>query len=125
MTRAPTNPVVHLELHTGDLAGARALYGGLCGWSTEQIESSAGSYLALDLGIGLGGGIVECAAPRSLWLPYVEVADVGEATDRARALGASVLLPLREGPVGWRSVVRTSVGGEIAFWQPKRSRVHA
>jgi predicted enzyme related to lactoylglutathione lyase len=26
----------------------------------------------------------------------------------------------REGPLGWRSVVSTPEGGEIAFWQPKR-----
>jgi uncharacterized protein len=122
MTHASMSPVVHLELHTGDLPGANALYRALCGWPTERIDASAGSYLALDLGNGLGGGIVECPAPRSLWLPYVEVADVGAATDRARRLGASVLLEPREGPVGWRSVVATPVGGEIAFWQPKRSR---
>ena len=122
MRQASTNPVVHLELHTGDLRGACALYRGLCGWPAERIRASAGSYLALDLGNGLGGGIVECATPRSLWLPYVEVADVGAATERARKLGASVLLEPREGPVGWRSVVATPVGGEIAFWQPKRPR---
>jgi predicted enzyme related to lactoylglutathione lyase len=122
MTHASRNPVVHLELHTGDLPGARALYRGLCGWPAERIQASAGSYLALDLGNGLGGGIVECPTPRSLWLPYVEVADISAATDRARRLGASVLLEPREGPVGWRSVVGTPIGGEIAFWQPKRSR---
>jgi hypothetical protein len=122
MTNASRNPVVHLELHTGDLPGARALYRGLCGWPAERIQSGAGSYLALDLGNRLGGGIVECPTPSSLWLPYVEVVDVGAATDRARRLGASVLLEPREGPVGWRSVVGTPVGGEIAFWQPKRSR---
>jgi predicted enzyme related to lactoylglutathione lyase len=120
MTQASINPVVHLELHTGDLARARAFYGDLCSWPTERIGASGGSYLALELGNGLGGGIVECATRRSLWLPYVEVADVGDATDRARLLGASVLLEPREGPVGWRSVVGTPVGGEIAFWQPKR-----
>ena len=30
-----------------------------------------------------------------------------------------VLLEPREGPAGWRSVVATPEGGEIAFWQPK------
>jgi hypothetical protein len=30
-----------------------------------------------------------------------------------------VLLEPREGPAGWRSVVSTPAGGEIAFWQPK------
>ena len=118
----PAHPVVHLELHTGDLPGAREYYSGLCGWRPEQIDAGGGSYLALELGGGVDGGIVECGTRRSLWLPYVEVADLAVVTDRARRLGASVLLEPREGPVGWRSVVATPAAGEIAFWQPKRPR---
>ena len=116
----PSKPIVHLELHTGDLAGARAFYAGLFGWRPERIETASGSYEALDLARGLGGGIVECPVPRSLWLPYVEVDDVAEATNRARSSGASILLPPREGPGGWRSVVATQAGGEIALWRGKR-----
>ena len=120
MTQASTNRVVHLELHTGDLAGARAYYEGLCGWEPHRIDCRCGSYLALELG-GFGGGIVECRTRRPMWLPYVEVADIDGATDRARALGATVLLDAREGPAGWRSVVATTAAGEIALWQPKRA----
>jgi predicted enzyme related to lactoylglutathione lyase len=112
------NPVVHLELHSTDLAGAGALYGELCGWRAQRVETRDGSYVGLELG-ACGGGIVECGTRRSLWLPYVEVDRVGEATDRARRLGARVLLEPREGPAGWRSVVATDAGGELAFWQPK------
>ena len=39
---------------------------------------------------------------------------------RARLAGASILLGPREGPAGWRSVVATRDGAEIAFWQQKR-----
>ena len=118
--RALSKPVVHLELHTGDLARARAWYAELCGWRPERVDAGCGSYLALELGGGLGGGMVECDTRRPLWLPYVEVTEIAEVTDRARRLGASVLLEPREGPAGWRSVVATPAGGEIAFWQPKR-----
>jgi predicted enzyme related to lactoylglutathione lyase len=115
-----SRPVVHLELHTGDAPGASALYAELCGWRPERIDTCHGSYLALEMGRAFGGGIVECATPRPVWLPYVEVADVGAATERARELGAAVTLEPREGPAGWRSVVATGAGGELAFWQPKR-----
>ena len=107
--------VVHLELHTRDRAAARSLYRELLGWRAATV---AGSYLALDLG-AVGGGIVECRTERSAWLPYVEVHDVRAFTDRARRLGAHVLLEPREGPAGWRSVVATPAGGELAMWQPK------
>jgi predicted enzyme related to lactoylglutathione lyase len=116
-----TNPVVHLELHTADLTGASSFYAELCGWRPEQISVPSGSYHALEMGGGPGGGIVECAARRPLWLPYVEVPDVAEATQRARRLGARVLLEPREGPAGWRGVVAAPAAGELAFWQPKRS----
>src|SRR4051812_29868478 len=70
----------------------------------------------------VGGGVVECPSGEPLWLPYVEVSDVGAATDRAQSLGGEVLLAPREGPEGWRSVVSTPGGGEVAFWQPKNGR---
>ena len=119
--RERTKPLVHLELHTGDLPEAQALYAELCGWRTEQIHVPSGSSMSLELGNGFGGGIVECQTRRPVWLPYVEVGEIHEATDRARALGALVLLEPREGPAGWRSVVATPAGGEIAFWQPKQN----
>jgi predicted enzyme related to lactoylglutathione lyase len=122
MKPLPSNPVVHLELHTGDLPQARALCSELCGWGSEWIDTRAGSYLSLELGDGFGGGIVECGTARPLWLPYVEVEAIAEPTERARRLGASVLLEPREGPAGWRSVVTTPAGGEMAFWQPKARR---
>jgi predicted enzyme related to lactoylglutathione lyase len=119
MTRAGKSPVVHLELHTGRVQDALDFYEGVFGWRTEEIVARDASYLALELG-GIGGGVVECPTERPLWLPYVEVPAIGEATDRARLFGASVLLGPREGPAGWRSVVATPAAGEIAFWQPKR-----
>jgi uncharacterized protein len=120
MSTGHSNPVVHLELHTGDQSGACSFYSRLCGWRSERIDTGSGTYWALGLGGGFGGGgVVECPTKRPLWLPYVEVADIAEVTERARGLGASVLLESREGPAGWRSVVSAPEGGEIAFWQPK------
>jgi predicted enzyme related to lactoylglutathione lyase len=113
------DPVVHLELQTCNLARACAFYTRLFGWSAEPIEVGECSYLALGLGEGIEGGVVERDSGTSLWLPYVEVADVTVATERARTLGASILLEPREGPVGWRSVVAAPAGAEIALWQAK------
>jgi predicted enzyme related to lactoylglutathione lyase len=120
MTAEPSKRVVHLELHTGDLTCAGDFYAQACGWCQERIDVGSGSYVALGLGGELGGGIVECKTRRPLWLPYVEVAEIAEATERASGLGAAVLLEPREGPAGWRSVVAAPAGGELAFWQRKR-----
>jgi predicted enzyme related to lactoylglutathione lyase len=120
MRSAHANSVVHLELHTGDLPGTIGFYAQLLGWRPERIQAGGGSYLALGLGDRLGGGIVECGAKHPLWVPYVEVPDISEATERAEQLGSEVLIGPREGAQGWRSVISARVGGDLAFWQPKR-----
>jgi predicted enzyme related to lactoylglutathione lyase len=120
MDPAHSRPVVHLELHTAALSDARSFYAPLCGWDGARIETRFGSYQTLRLGPLVSGGIVQCPTERALWLPYVEVGDVEAMTNRARQLGGRVLLPPREGPAGWRSVVATPAAGELAFWQPKR-----
>jgi len=111
--------LVQLELHTDDLPGASAFYRELLGWRTERLECRSGTYHGLTLGGALDGGIVECGVRRPIWLPYVEVKEIEAMTELGRALGATVLLEPREGPAGWRSVLATSHGGEIALWQPK------
>jgi predicted enzyme related to lactoylglutathione lyase len=117
--RTSRTAVVHLELYTGNLARASAFYHELFGWRAETIHAGGGSYEALELGDRIGGGVVECDTGHPLWLPYVEVTDISEATEHARLRGASVTLDAREGPAGWRSVLDVPAGGEIALWQPK------
>lgn len=119
---ASGRPVVHLELHTSDLEQARDFYRRLFGWRAERVESAGSEYTALELGGEVGGGIVECPTRLPLWLPYVYVDDIFAATRLAVRLGAIVLLGPREGPAGWRSVVRTPTGGEVALWQAKEPR---
>ncbi|HEX4009129.1 MAG TPA: VOC family protein [Solirubrobacteraceae bacterium] len=117
---ATPSRIVHLELHTHDRDAARAFYAELLQWRIEPITHRWGTYHALALGDLLDGGIVECGTRHAGWLPYVEVDAVEAATARARKLGASVLLGPREGPAGWRSVIATPAGGEIALWRQKR-----
>ena len=112
--------MVHLELHTGNLARACAFYAELCGWRPERIDCPRGSYQSLAIGNGLDGGIVECETGRPLWLPYVEVAR-GRRRHRPRpaSWAARFCSSRARAPPGWRSVVVAPSGGEIAFWQPK------
>ena len=109
------NPVVHLELHTGNLGRACDVYSRLLGWRLERVAG----YQVLDWGGDLEGGVVECGTERPLWLPYVQVADVAASTRTAQRLGGNVLLPPREGPAGWRSVVALPDAAELGLWQAK------
>ena len=116
----PSTPVVHLELHTGDLRRAQAFYAS-CATGTPTASTPATAPTTRSSSAA-GSAAASSSAPtaRPLWLPYVEVPEIGAATERARDLGAAVLLEAREGPAGWRSVVATPAAGEIAFWQAKR-----
>src|SRR5215469_9171161 len=114
------NGVVHLELHTSDLAAASRFYAELLRWPTERIVNRWGSYHRLPLGDRLDGGIIECGARQACWLPYVEVDDIVATTDHAVELGALVLLHPREGPAGWRAVIATPAAAELALWEPRR-----
>jgi predicted enzyme related to lactoylglutathione lyase len=119
MRHVPDNQFIHLELHTSNLARACAFYTQLFGWRAATIHAGSRSYLALEAGDRVGGGVVECDTDHPVWLPYVEVTDVVTTTEQARLLGASVPLAPREGPAGWRSVLDSPAGGQIALWQPK------
>jgi predicted enzyme related to lactoylglutathione lyase len=119
VSAAIVNPIVHLELRTDNLPRACAFYTQLFRWKAETIHADGSSYLALELGEGIQGGAVEHEIERTAWLPYVEVADIAQATERGRLLGGAVLLEPREGPAGWRSVLAVPAGAEIALWQPK------
>ena len=88
-------------------------------WRVDHVRAGSGSYLALELAGGVHGGVVELDRDEPTWLPYVEVADIADATERARRLGANVLLESREGAAGWRSVLAVPAGAEVALWQPK------
>jgi predicted enzyme related to lactoylglutathione lyase len=119
MSEPLANPVVHLELRTANLSRVCAFYTRLFGWTVEDLRLGSRSYLALDLGERIQGGVVEGESDQPTWLPYVEVADIFEAADRADVLGASVLVEPREGPAGWRSLIGAPAGGMLGLWQPK------
>jgi predicted enzyme related to lactoylglutathione lyase len=116
-----TAPVVHLELHTPDLTGARDFLRAVVGWRAASSGSTDGSVTApvpyVSVDVGLSGGLVQCGTRTAMWLPYVEVLDVDTATERALGRGAAAVLAPRTGPYGRRSVVRSPVAGDLAFWQ--------
>ena len=65
------------------------------------------------------------ARPRARLASLCRSGDVERATERARSLGAAILLEPREGPAGWRSVFKSPAGAEMAFWQPKREKARS
>ena len=111
--------VVHLELHTSDREASTRFYRGLLQWQTERIDTAWGSYQALKLGADSTAG--SSSAGRA-W-PAGSRTSRSIRSQRARVWragwGRGCCSRPREGPAGWRAVLSTPAGGEIALWQPK------
>jgi hypothetical protein len=58
------------------------------------------------------------AGAPSSWLPYVLVNDIEAATEKARALGASIVEDITEIPgMGWMSIIRDPTGAALGLWK--------
>lgn len=114
-TQIPTNPVAYIELHTNDPARARAFYGELLGWKSEEELTPAGPYWMFQ------GVLAGFTAPRDGlppgWIPYIKVDSITAATSRARALGAEVLRDCIAIDPGTFSVIHDPAGGVVGLWE--------
>lgn len=118
------NPFVHVELNTTDVAKAKAFYGQLFDWKLEDVQMGPGdTYTMIGVGEGTGGGLMKHPMPGapSTWLAYVLVDDVQAATDKARALGATIAKDVTEVPgAGWFSLIVDPTGAVLGLWKSKK-----
>jgi uncharacterized protein len=105
------NPFVWFDLRTPARDAAERFYSDLLGWHVAD-----GGALASG---GEPWGVV--AEDRELdaarWLPYIQVEDLDEATERAVALGATVVQPRTAGPAGFFTTISDPTGAQVALWQ--------
>jgi predicted enzyme related to lactoylglutathione lyase len=117
------NPFVHVELATTDLAKSKAFYGALFDWKLEDIDVGGGmSYTTIGVGDGTGGGMMKHPMPGnpSGWLAYVLVDDINAATDKAKALGATMVREVMQVmDIGWLSIFIDPTGAMLGLWQSK------
>jgi predicted enzyme related to lactoylglutathione lyase len=76
----------------------------------------------IKVGEGTGGGMLKHPVPGapSSWLAYVNVDDIGASTQKAKALGATVMMDVTEVMgMGWMSVLIDPTGAAIALWKVK------
>ena len=111
-----SNPVNWFEIGTPDADSTAAFYGGLFGW---QIGEASGGYRMVE---GDKGGLCDTTAfgGASWAIFYVQVDDVQAATDKAAALGATVLLPLTVNGAVEFAQLQDPQGNRFGVWRPKR-----
>lgn len=114
-----SNPFVHVELQTQDLAQAKKFYKSLFDW---EVKDTPMEYSLIEVGEGTGGGMMKNPVPGapSSWLAYVLVADVAASMKRAKELGGTVVKDKTEVPgMGWFGVIVDPTGAALGLWQAK------
>lgn len=107
------------ELMTSDVAAAKAFYGKLFGWDTEDMSMPGMTYTVVKAGGGEIGGIM--AMPKEApnmpptWGAYVTVDDIDATAKTAGELGAKLLVPPTDIPdVGRFCVIQDPQGATIS-----------
>jgi hypothetical protein len=128
------NPFVHVELNTTDVDKAKKFYGQLFDWKLEDVpmvaggppglQASKGTYTMIKPGEGTGGGMLKQAVPGapSSWLAYVLVDDIAASTQKAKSLGAKIMLDVTEVPdMGWLSIIIDPTGAALGLWKTRHA----
>jgi predicted enzyme related to lactoylglutathione lyase len=117
------NPFVHVELMSADVSKAKAFYGKLFDWKLEDMQMPDMTYTMIKVGEGTGGGLMKNPMPGapSMWVAYVEVADVAAATAKAKSLGAQVVKDVADVQgAGSFSIITDPTGAMLGLWQSKK-----
>ncbi|HEY6879832.1 MAG TPA: VOC family protein [Polyangiales bacterium] len=77
---------------------------------TTMLATSNGPFAAL-------GSNEDRYGDRDEWIPFVAVEDVDAVTQRALALGASLVREKSRGPAGEFTVIRDPGGAALALWK--------
>lgn len=108
------------ELSTNDVAGAKAFYGQLLGWTTFDVPSAQGSYALARVGGRDVAGIHLSTRGEPRWLPYVSVLSAEVTAARAAELGGTVRVPPFDVPgVGRMAMIEDPARAEVALWEPR------
>lgn len=119
-----TRQFVWFEYLSPDVRKAQGFFGELFHWSQREVPMPDGTYTMIAIGEHTIGGYwpAEKGGPQgSSWLPYLGVANLDEALERARKAGGQVHKPAFDvGDFARMAVLVDPTGGAFALWQPKR-----
>ncbi len=99
------------ELLTTDAAAARAFYGKVVGWGTQDASTEAFPYSVFTAGKIEVGGLMDLppdarrmgATPR--WVGYVRVEDIDDSAERLKQLGGRIYVPPTDTNIGRVAIV--------------------
>lgn len=112
-----------VQLGSADPKAAKEFYEHLFRWKiTHQKMDGDKSYLEIDAGEGPCAGIGQGDPNKqSCWIPFVSVRDIHESTDKAKDLGAEIVVPVMDlgNNQGYISVFRDPTGAVLGMHSEK------
>jgi uncharacterized protein len=121
-TNYPHGTFSWVDLATTDPEGAKDFYGGLFGWTAEDMPAGEDGVYTM---LRLDGDEVAALYPArgeqpTAWLSYVTVDDVDAAARRATELGATLMgAPFDVMTAGRMALLSDPQGAVVALWQPR------
>ncbi|OGT19032.1 MAG: glyoxalase [Gammaproteobacteria bacterium RBG_16_57_12] len=108
------------ELLTTDVAGAKAFYGALLGWTLEDMKSNGKDYTIAKAGAAQVGGIMAIPAQAKgmppAWGAYVTVNNVDALIPQVKKLGGSICVPPMDIPgLGRFMVIQDPQGATLSL----------
>jgi uncharacterized protein len=123
-TSHPPGTFSWTDLGARDAEAAKRFYGGLFGWSFEDLPIPDGGFYSMARLDGATAAAVYQAQAEQppAWLSYVTVEDADDAAGQARELGAGIIQePFDVMEAGRMSVLQDPTGAVFAVWQPRES----
>jgi uncharacterized protein len=126
-TGYPPGTFCWTDLTTTDQAAAKVFYGGLFGWTAQDMPVGEGAFYSM---MRVGGRNVAAIAPQpqaqrdagapSAWNSYISVEDADAAVERAKELGgAAHAAAFDVMEAGRMAVLQDPHGAYFEVWQPR------
>jgi uncharacterized protein len=116
--------IVHFELPADQPEELAQFYRELFGWQIQKVPIPGFDYWMCKTGDGPGidGAITRRLLPQQAIINYVSVEQIDASVEKARALGARVIVPRAAVPgVGWYCVTLDPQGNPLGFWQDDKN----
>ena len=116
------NIFAHVELNTSNTVAAKAFYKKIFAWKMQDMPMGPGMvYTMINTGSRqAGAGIQQKPMPDApnAWLPYVEVASVKKTIEKAKALGAQIIISYQPLPdMGAIGIFVDPTGASLGVWE--------
>lgn len=109
-----------MDLRTADVEASRDFYTRLFDWTVVDVPAGDATIPLFGAADQPWGGFTKLAADdrrAPQWIPYAPVENLDDAVSRALDLGAKLIRPRMDLPVGSLAVIQDPTGATLSLWQ--------